>query len=792
MKSNIRSSPGKQNFSYNSIHNSSLKKMPLKLSVLSLSFLLGLSFFCVPADPTLQAQEHNEQSYLFLFDTSYSMGLRLPGQEKTQWQCAAEGLSSFLDTAEENYKTRGLPPPEYALAEFSDTGSFEVKVPFTTSRVPIESAIQNCEFWEATDIQDALQRAGRYINSGGESEGKKETAIILMSDGIETRGRLYSLPEFSEQGDFNIPVEYIHVPLAFNPLVEERVRYRGKTPSFSYKREVVEYRASSSILLPRKKQTRFPLRFPLLGTHMGWVLLGLLILFFLMKPASSSVFSKKRALQKRGTEGGQKKDRRQKDRGENDLGPQTNVGPPSPRYVVRYLEYKGKEKKSEKHLEFRGSEKEIPLTITAHGFAPPGTAGGDALITFESDGCFINSDKPLLINGVAVRRRRFKPGITIKFASTHYELISIEGLSPSVSEKAKVKKKRKRSRRVEKSAFMRRVAPFWVAGFLFLSALFIFTSGINEPGTLRGTKRYNATAHVRFMPYDWKREFLSPPRETQLSTDGRVKNGRAQKKSVKVIEGIWDGNDWSFPELSPEGKIDYLCFHAHPDDEALDFGGLLAKAGQRGERTAVVLFTDGESGLSRGPENVHGRNTNVLKSTRVEEAKKSLKILGSDFYIRLGFQNHPYSSQTQVLPIEKVYEDWGGYGRVEAAVCALIKRVKPRVVVSPDGPSEAKEHFEHEAVGEVVSNAVDKLSREDPDPLPLVHMKLIDPMQQDVYGTMSRINVITPAWPDAQSPRSVQNLALKEHKSQIDARIVGLEYTPLFESEYYQVMEYDE
>lgn len=753
MKSNIRSSPGKQNLSYNSSFQFSLKKKPLKLSVLSLSFLLGIAFFCVPANHTLQAQENNEQSYLFLFDTSYSMGLRLPGLEKAQWQCAAEGLASFLDTAEENDKTRGLPPTEYALAEFSDTGSFEVKVPFTTSRGPIESAIQNFEFWEATDIQDALQRAARYIDT----TGKEKTSIILMSDGIETRGRLYSLPEFSEQGDFNIPVEYIHVPLAFNPLVEKRLRSRGETPSFSYEREIVEYRASSSILLPRKKQTRFPLRFPLLCTHTGWVFLGLLVLFFLMKHASSSDFPKK------------------------------NVEPPSPRYVMRYLEYKGKEKKSEKHLEFQGSEKEIPLTITAHGFAPPDTAGGDALITFESDGCFINSDKPLLINGVAVRRRRFKPGITIKFASTHYDLLSIEGLSPSVSEKAKVNKKRKAPRRVEKGAFMRRVAPFWVAGFLFLSALFIFTNVINDPGTLRGTKRYNATAHVRFMPYDWKREFLSPPRETQLSTDGR-----GQNKSVKVIEGVWEENGWSFPELSPEGEIDYLCFHAHPDDEALDFGGLLAKAGQRGEGTAVVLFTDGESGLSRGPESAHGRNANVLKSTRVEEAKRSLEILGADFYIRLGLQNHPYSSQAQVLPIEEVYEDWGGYGRVEAAVGALIKKVKPRVVVSPDGPSLAKEHFEHEAVGEVVSRVVDKLSREDPDVLPLVHMKLIDPMQQDVYGAMSRINVIEPAWPDVHSPRSIQNLALKEHKSQIDARIVGLEYTPLFASEYYQVMEYDE
>ena len=39
-----------------------------------------------------------------------------------------------------------------------------------------------------------------------------------------------------------------------------------------------------------------------------------------------------------------------------------------------------------------------------------------------------------------------------------------------------------------------------------------------------------------------------------------------------------------------------VCFHAHPDDEALATGGLMAKASAAGHRVVLVTATRGEHG----------------------------------------------------------------------------------------------------------------------------------------------------------------------------------------------------
>ena len=39
-----------------------------------------------------------------------------------------------------------------------------------------------------------------------------------------------------------------------------------------------------------------------------------------------------------------------------------------------------------------------------------------------------------------------------------------------------------------------------------------------------------------------------------------------------------------------------LCVHAHPDDEAISTGGVLARYAAKGLRTAVVTCTGGERG----------------------------------------------------------------------------------------------------------------------------------------------------------------------------------------------------
>ena len=101
----------------------------------------------------------------------------------------------------------------------------------------------------------------------------------------------------------------------------------------------------------------------------------------------------------------------------------------------------------------------------------------------------------------------------------------------------------------------------------------------------------------------------------------------------------------------PEFDLDILFIHAHPDDESLDYGCLLAMADSAGLKTGIVTFTDGESGLDLYPERLVGgrypdyyMEGSELASVRAQEVKDAADVLGADLLIRLGFRNHPYNT----------------------------------------------------------------------------------------------------------------------------------------------------
>ncbi|MGH9122571.1 MAG: PIG-L deacetylase family protein, partial [Acidimicrobiales bacterium] len=68
-----------------------------------------------------------------------------------------------------------------------------------------------------------------------------------------------------------------------------------------------------------------------------------------------------------------------------------------------------------------------------------------------------------------------------------------------------------------------------------------------------------------------------------------------------------------------------VCFHAHPDDEAISTGGTIAKAASEGHRVVVVLATRGEQG--EVPPGIAGPGS-ALGRLREEEARRSAEILG--------------------------------------------------------------------------------------------------------------------------------------------------------------------
>ena len=132
-----------------------------------------------------------------------------------------------------------------------------------------------------------------------------------------------------------------------------------------------------------------------------------------------------------------------------------------------------------------------------------------------------------------------------------------------------------------------------------------------------------------------------------------------------------------------------MCVLAHPDDESLGTGGVLARCADEGVETFLVTATRGERGRfgdggeSPGPE--------VVGRTREAELHAAARELGLSDVRLLGY---PDGALDTVPAPEAV-----------AAIAAHIRRVKPHVVVT-FGPEGAYGHPDHIAISQLATAAV--------------------------------------------------------------------------------------
>ncbi len=78
-----------------------------------------------------------------------------------------------------------------------------------------------------------------------------------------------------------------------------------------------------------------------------------------------------------------------------------------------------------------------------------------------------------------------------------------------------------------------------------------------------------------------------------------------------------------------------VCFHAHPDDEAIATGGTMARAASEGHRVVLVVATNGEHG--EVPDDLADGET--LVERRRAETEASLAALGAHRMVFLGYRD---------------------------------------------------------------------------------------------------------------------------------------------------------
>lgn len=148
-----------------------------------------------------------------------------------------------------------------------------------------------------------------------------------------------------------------------------------------------------------------------------------------------------------------------------------------------------------------------------------------------------------------------------------------------------------------------------------------------------------------------------------------------------------------------------MAVMAHPDDEALGFGGTLARYAGEGVEVSIVTATRGDAGRYRGlPAGDAGHpGAAALAVIREAELRASAAVLGVRELVLLDYRDQRLD---RAVPAEVV-----------AAIARQVRRLRPDVVVT-FGPEGAYGHPDHVAISQFTTAAIvaaaDPARAEDP------------------------------------------------------------------------------
>ncbi len=127
-----------------------------------------------------------------------------------------------------------------------------------------------------------------------------------------------------------------------------------------------------------------------------------------------------------------------------------------------------------------------------------------------------------------------------------------------------------------------------------------------------------------------------------------------------------------------------MAVHAHPDDESLGTGGILARYSDEGVRTVLVTCTDGDLGDAPGgvKPGEPGHNPAAVVATRRAELQASCAALGVEHLELLGYRDSgmvgwPQNDQPGSFWTAPVAD-------AAARLATLMERYRPQVVVTYD------------------------------------------------------------------------------------------------------------
>ena len=142
-----------------------------------------------------------------------------------------------------------------------------------------------------------------------------------------------------------------------------------------------------------------------------------------------------------------------------------------------------------------------------------------------------------------------------------------------------------------------------------------------------------------------------------------------------------------------------LAVFAHPDDESLSCGGLLAWCAERGVRVSLLCATHGENGQGSEPGRSASSGQGSLRDVRERELRAAARVLGVTDLLLLDYEDG-------MLP-------WVGAEELSADILNAIQRLRPDVVIT-FGEDGLYWHPDHIAVHERTTAAVASIQHDSP------------------------------------------------------------------------------
>ena len=127
-------------------------------------------------------------------------------------------------------------------------------------------------------------------------------------------------------------------------------------------------------------------------------------------------------------------------------------------------------------------------------------------------------------------------------------------------------------------------------------------------------------------------------------------------------------------------ELTLMAVHAHPDDESISTGGILAKYSLNGVRTVLTYCTRGEAGEILNPEFVSSEPGLSIAEIRAIELQKAVDMLAVKAVHFLGYRDSgmagtPENSHPQAFARADIQE-------ATARLTALIRQIRPHVIVT--------------------------------------------------------------------------------------------------------------